>query len=281
MGNENLSKAKNSKNDEFYTQYDDIQNEINFYHAYDPNVFRNKTIFLPCDDPEWSDFTKFFVTNFEKYGLKKLISTSYAYTSKKVNFPYQQLLFDFEKESPQFDYDKSVSRGKIFTLTKDTSNKKIDYDDLKWDYLEGDGDFRSQECVDLIKEADIVITNPPFSLFRQFIEHIFKYNKKFLIIGSKNVISYKEIFPLIRDNHIWLGRTSVKKFMTISENGKEWKQFGNIGWFTNIEHGARYDWLKLLTMEENLIYDKRLIKSVREAAQRSNYHTLSMITIMQ
>ncbi|PAF54769.1 adenine-specific methyltransferase EcoRI family protein [Mycoplasmopsis agassizii] len=280
MGKEHLTKAKNLKNDEFYTQYDDIQNEVNGYLEYDPNVFKDKVIFLPCDDPEWSNFTKFFAVNFEKFGLKKLISTSYAHTSKKLNFPYQQTLF--EEESPQFDYDKSRTRGKIFTLKRGQNSKKIDYNDLKWKYLKGDGDFRSQECIDLLKQSDIVITNPPFSLFREFIAHIFKYNKKFLVIGNKNAITYKNTFSLIKDNKIWLGRKNVKIFKTFDEEGEKFKQFGNVGWFTNLEHGLRHEKLKLLTMEENLIYDKSLTKAVREAGQRSNnYNILDMTTMMQ
>ncbi|SMC19717.1 adenine-specific methyltransferase EcoRI family protein [Mycoplasmopsis agassizii] len=294
MGNEHLSKAKNLKNDEFYTQYDDIQNEVNYYYEYDPNVFRDKVIFLPCDDPEWSNFTKFFAINFEKFGIKKLISTSYAHSSKKVNFSYQQTLF--EEESPQFDYDKSQTRGKIFTLTREKNNKKIDYNDLKWKYLEGDGDFRSKECVELIKKSDIVITNPPFSLFREFISHIFRHNKKFLIIGSKLAAKNKDMFPLIKEDKVWLGRTSAKKFYIFIENEKHYtsKINGLTRWFTNLEHGLRHEKLKLLTMQENLIYDKRLIKAIREAGQRSraekpgreagqrsnNYNTLNMITTM-
>ncbi|WP_371246489.1 adenine-specific methyltransferase EcoRI family protein [Mycoplasmopsis agassizii] len=282
MSKEHLTKAKSLKDDEFYTQYDDIQSEINWYLEYDSNVFRDKVIFLPCDDPEWSKFTKFFAENFEKFGLKKLVSTSYAHASKNLDFPYQQTLF--EEESPQFDYDKSRTRGKIFTLTRKQSNKKIDYDDLKWNYLRGDGDFRSQECIELIKKSDIVITNPPFSLFREFVAHIFKYDKKFLIIGNKNAISYKETFSLIKENKIWLGRTSPKKFYRFIENIKQDtnKMNGLTRWFTNLEHGLRHEKLELLSMEENLIFDKSLVKSIRQAGQTSNnYSTLDTITMMQ
>ena len=204
MANTNLKKAKATKNDEFYTQYTDIQNEINAYIDYNPDVFRDKTILLPCDDPEWSNFTKFFINNFERYGIKKLISTSFAYNSKKVDFDYQPTLF--ETIDPRFEVNRSKSKGKIFTLTKDENKDgKIDEKDLKWDYLEGDGDFRSDEIKKLRDEADFIITNPPFSLFREFVAWIFQCKKQFAIIGNMNAITYKEIFPLIKENKMWLG----------------------------------------------------------------------------
>lgn len=143
-GNKNLKKAKKEKNDEFYTQYNDIEKEINAYLEYKPDVFKDKTILLPCDDPEWSNFTKFFAQNFEAFGLKKLISTSYAFASKNVDFDYQPTLF--ETESPLFDNDKTETKGKIFILESDSNkNGVIDIEDLEWSYLEGDGDFRSEE----------------------------------------------------------------------------------------------------------------------------------------
>lgn len=200
-----LGNARKNKNDEFYTQFSDIQKEMNAYLEYDPNVFKNKTILLPADDPEWSNFTKFFAQNFERFGLKKLISTSYAYESKKITEPYQLSLF--ESESPKFDKDKTKVRGKIFVLDKDENKSgKIDIEDLQWDYLEGDGDFRSDEVKKLRDESDIIITNPPFSLFREFVNWILEKDKKFIIIGHQNATSYKEIFPLIKDNKIWLGK---------------------------------------------------------------------------
>ena len=154
MANTNLSKAKSAKNDEFYTQYADIQKEVNAYLDYDANVFRGKTILLPCDDPEWSNFTKFFAQNFERFGLKKLISTSYAIESKNVTQVYQPTLF--ETAAPQFDRKKTRVRGKIFVLDHDTNkNGRIDIEDLEWDYLKGDGDFRSDEVKKLRDEADI------------------------------------------------------------------------------------------------------------------------------
>ena len=204
MANANLTKAKTAKNDEFYTQYADIQKEINAYLDYNPDVFRDKTILLPCDDPEWSNFTKFFAQNFENFGLKKLISTSYAVESKKIK-SWQPTLF--ETASPYYDADKSRTNGKIFVLERDvTGDNRIDINDLEWQYLKGDGDFRSKEVTKLRDEADIIITNPPFSLFREFVAWLMDSEKQFIIIGNQNAITYKEIFPLIKENKIWLGK---------------------------------------------------------------------------
>ena len=164
MANSNLSNAKSAKKDEFYTQYSDIEREMNAYLDFDPNVFRNKTVLLPCDDPEWSNFTKYFAQNFERLRLKKLISTSYAANSKVYQAGYQPTLF--ETISPDFDKSKTIQNGKIFTLTHDINgDKKINVEDLEWRYLDGDGDFRTDEIIALRNEADIIITNPPFSLF--------------------------------------------------------------------------------------------------------------------
>lgn len=144
MANSNLTSAKRAKNDEFYTQYHDIEKEITAYIEYNPDLFRGKTVLLPCDDPEWSNFTKYFAQNFEQLGLKKLISTSYAPESKKYKTYYQPSLF--EVNDPQFDQSKTTKNGKIFTLTHDKmGDGKVDVDDLEWTYLKGDGDFNSDE----------------------------------------------------------------------------------------------------------------------------------------
>ena len=161
-----------NKNDEFYTQYEDIQREVNAYLEYNPDVFKGKTVLLPCDDPEWSNFTRFFAQNFESLGIKKLISTSYATESKQKTQSVQLTIFDFltdyETKSPQYDKTISHKRGKIFTLTRDMNKSgTVDIDDLEWHYLKGDGDFRSEEVTKLRDEADIIVTNPPFSLFRE------------------------------------------------------------------------------------------------------------------
>jgi len=273
MANSNLGKAKAAKNDEFYTQYADIQNEINAYIDYNPDVFRNKTILLPCDDPEWSNFTKFFINNFERYGIKKLISTSFAYNSKKVDFDYQPTLF--ETVDPRFKIETSKAKGKIFTLTKDENNdNKIDEKDLKWEYLKGNGDFRSEEIKKLRDEADVIITNPPFSLFREFVAWIFEGRKSFAIIGNMNAITYKEIFPLIKENKMWLGATGFSTDMVfgvpegyeVAPKDKEkaeklgykgnFTRLGNSCWYTNLEHGKRHKPLTLMSIEENIKFSK-------------------------
>lgn len=268
--NEKLADARNAKNDEFYTQFEDIQKEINAYIEYNSNVFKNKIVLLPCDDPEWSNFTRFFAQNFERFGLKKLISTSFASDSKNFKYPYQLTMF--EMKSPQFDKSKTKSHGKIFTLTKDKNNSgKIDINDLEWDYLKGDGDFRSDEIKKLRDEADIIITNPPFSLYREFIAWLFEASKKFLVIANKNSITYKEVFPLIKNNLMWSGRTEwsgglwfeTKDVNDVDKviNGINMKNTSST-WFTNLEHGRRHEPLQLMTMADNIKFSKH--KEIRE-----------------
>lgn len=267
--NDGLSKANKAKQDEFYTQYVDIQKEVNAYLEYNPDVFKGKTILLPCDDPEWSNFTKFFAQNFERFGLKKLISTSYA-NDKKTDVIVQLSLF--ESESPQFDETKTNSHGKIFILDSDDNHSgKIDINDLKWEYLDGDGDFRSDEVKQLRDTADIIVTNPPFSLFREFMNWVMEANKEFLIIGNINAVTYKEIFPLIKDNLVWLGESihsGDREFRVpnsyplnasgtrIDENGNKYIRVKGVRWFTNIDHGRRHQPMQLMTMEDNLKYSK-------------------------
>lgn len=179
-GNSSLSRAKTAQNDEFYTQYHDIEAEMNAYVEYDPDVFRGKTVLLPCDDPEWSNFTRYFAANFSRFGLKKLISTSYAKGAGN-----QQMTL-FELQSPLYDEEKHETHGKLFTLTHDVDGSgNVDSDDIEFSgYLDGDGDFRSDEVCKLRDEADIVVTNPPFSLFREFLAWIIagKKNSSFLEI---------------------------------------------------------------------------------------------------
>lgn len=263
MANRNLSQAKMNKNDEFYTKYTDIQKEINAYLEYNPDVFRNKTVLLPCDDPEWSNFTKFFAQHFEDFGLKKLISTSYAVESKNIDLDWQPTLF--ETENPNYNIDKTKIKGKIFTLERDTDkNGKIDLDDLEWRYLEGDGDFRSDEVKALRDEAEIIVTNPPFSLFREFIGWILEAKKQFLIIGNMNAVTYKEVFPLIKNNEIWMGVKSGAKEYLKPDGGIQ--KMGNTCWFTNLEHGRRHQPLQLMTMEDNIKYSKH--KEIRDVGYK-------------
>ena len=264
MANSNLSKAKNAKNDEFYTQYLDIEKEITAYLEYNPDVFRGKSILLPCDDPEWSNFTKFFAQNFERFGLKKLISTSFAPDSKNYKNGYQPSLF--EKNDPQFDKNKTVKNGKIFTLTHDKSGDgKTDVNDLEWHYLQGDGDFKSDEIKKLRDESDIIITNPPFSLFREFLAWVVESNKLFVMIGNKNCVTYKEVFPLIKENKLWSGRTEWSGGMWFETknqddvdkviNGLSMKNVSSM-WLTNIDHGRRHQKIPLMSMDDNLKFSK-------------------------
>lgn len=273
MANESLSAAKAAKNDEFYTQYYDIEREINAYLEFDPDVFRGKTVLLPCDDPEWSNFTLYFAQHFQTLGLKKLISTSYAPESKKYKTPYQPSLF--EQDAPQFDPNKTSVYGKIFVLDHDIDGDgRIDFHDLEWRYLDGDGDFRSDEVTSLRDESDIIVTNPPFSLFREFLAWIFEADKKCLMIGNTNAITYKEVFPLIATNQLWLGATGFSTDMVFGvpegtivreEYKRKCEKLGYVGnytrsgnscWFTNLDHGRRHQPLSLMTMEENKMYSR-------------------------
>ena len=278
MANTNLGDAKTAKNDEFYTQYHDIEYEVNAYLEYDPDVFRGKSILLPCDDPEWSNFTKYFAQNFDRFGLKRLISTSYAPESKKYKYGYEPTLF--ETLDPKFDEDKTKTHGKIFILDRDkTGDGRIDVNDLDWDYLEGDGDFRSDEVKQLRDEADFIITNPPFSLFREFLAWIVEAGKRFLVIGNMNSITYKEVFPLIKENKMWLGATgngtdmvfAVPKGAEVKEEDRQkaarlgyvgdYTRLGNSCWFSSIDHGKRHHPLPLMTMADNIKFSRH--KEVR------------------
>lgn len=264
MANSNLTSAKKAKFDEFYTQYNDIEKEIAAYLEYNPDVFRGKTVFLPCDDPEWSNFTKFFAQNFQNLGLKKLISASYAIESKTYRVGAQLSLL--EQESQKFDASKTNTKGKIFVLTDDDNGDgRIDINDLEWDYLEGDGDFLSDEVKKLRDEADIIITNPPFSLFRPFLAWVMEAKKQFVFIGNKSCVTYKEVFPLFKENKIWSGRTEWSGGMWFETkntddvdkivNGVSMKNVSSF-WFTNIEHGRRHEHIPLMTMADNLKYSK-------------------------
>lgn len=205
MANTSLAAAKKAKQDEFYTQWPDIEREMNAYLEYDPDAFRGKTVLLPCDDPEWSNFAKFFALHFEEYGLKKLIATSYAPASNPAINEYKPTLF--ELESPQYDETKSRERGRLFVLdgTDVNHDGKVNIDDLRWTYLDGDGDFRSAEVTALRDEADIVVTNPPFSLFKEFMPWLTAGGVNFSVIANMNAITYKEVFPLLQANRMWLG----------------------------------------------------------------------------
>ena len=291
MANTNLKEAKAAKNDEFYTQFHDIEIEMNAYLEYDPDVFRGKTVLLPCDDPEWSNFTRYFAAKFDELGLKKLISTSYAPDAKKMKLLAEPSLF--EKEAPQFDPQKAQTKGKIFVLEKDhTGDGHINIDDLEWEYLEGDGDFKSKEVTQLRNEADIIITNPPFSLFREFLAWIVEAHKQFIIIGNMNAITYKETFPLIKDNKMWLGysiHSGDREFQVpdeypltaagwrIDDNGRKFIRVKGVRWFTNIDHGRRHEPLPLMTMADNLRFSKHKELKGKTAYDRyDNYDAIEV-----
>lgn len=291
MANTNLKEAKAGKNDEFYTQFHDIEIEMNAYLEYDPNVFKGKTILLPCDDPEWSNFTRFFAAKFDELGLKKLISTSYAPDAKKMKLLPEPSLF--ETEAPQFDPTKAQTKGKIFVLEQDhTGDGHINIDDLEWEYLEGDGDFRSKEVVKLRAEADIIITNPPFSLFREFLSWIVSEDKKFIIIGNMNAVTYKETFPLIKENRMWMGfsiHSGDREFEVpdeypltasgwrIDNKGRKYIRVKGVRWFTNIDHGRRHEPLPLMTMEDNLRFSKH--KELKGKAAYDHYDNYDAIEV--
>lgn len=291
----NLSSAKNAKNDEFYTQYVDIQKEIEAYLEYNPDVFRGKIIYCNCDDPFESNFFRYFVLNFNKLGLKQLITTSYK-PSPVANT--QLGLFGDDKT-----LTKSKGRPKL-TANKFIINEVHDIDgdgefNLKdvakqlkankhneWTPLEKEGDFRSPECVKLLEQSDVVVTNPPFSLFKEYVKQLFDYNKKFVIIGNKNSVTYKEIFPLIKDNKMWSGKTEWSGglwFVTMDGNdvdkvidGVNMKNVSSV-WFTNLDHGRRHQPLPLMTMEENLKYSKhKEIKGKKAYDKYDNYDAIEV-----
>ena len=287
MANSNLAKAKSAKNDEFYTQYQDIEKEIMAYLEFNPNTFTGKTVLLPCDDPEWSNFTKFFAQNFERLKLKKLISTSYAPDSKSLKINYAPTLF--ETNDPQFDKEKTIVNGKIFTLTRDKSGDgKIDVNDLEWTYLKGDGDFKSDEIKKLRDEADIIITNPPFSLFREFLSWIIEGDKQFVVIGSMNAITYRDVFAIIKNNKMWLGngfKSGNAYFSSPISNDyadgvfdKETGlvKFRNCCWFTNIDHGRRHQLLPLMTMQDNIKFSKHKEIKGKEYDKYENFDAIDV-----
>ena len=291
--NNNLHNAKRAKQDEFYTQWIDIEREMNAYLEYDPDVFRGKTVLLPCDDPGWSNFTKYFAERFEYLGIKKLISTSYAPKANLEGAFYEAE--DAVIQAAHYDAELDYERGKIFVLdgTDLNSDGRVNKEDFRWEYLTGDGDFRSDEVTALRDEADMVITNPPFSLFREFMTWLNDGEVEFAVIGNMNAITYKEIFPLIKDNKLWLGTkslgggmdmifpkntfdpTKVKKY-TINENGNYIINIMGVCWFANIEHGRRHEPLRLMSMKENQKYNKRIISNANSYKKYDNYDAIEV-----
>ena len=234
--NNNLHNAKRAKNDEFYTRLEDIEKEMCHYREH----FRGKVIYCNCDDPKESNFFKFFSLQFEFLGLKKLILTGYKENGHGIAYIYEG--------------DKN-------------GNNLPDDSEIRTYELQGNGDFRSEECIEFLKEADVVVTNPPFSLFREYVAQLIEYKKHFIIIGNQNAITYKEIFPLIKENKLWLGINYVKEFITplteienektqYIKEGKVYQKFGNICWFTNMGHPKRNRPLDLTQKYDPKYYPK-------------------------
>jgi len=250
--NNDLHKAKDKKKDEFYTQLEDIQKEVKYYKEY----FKDKVVYCNCDDPRVSNFFHFFSYNFEKLGLKKLIATCYK-----------------NQDADLFSTNQS-EKAVYLEYTGDKNNNHIpDIEEIGIKELKGDGDFRSQESIELLKQADIVVTNPPFSLFREYVAQLIEFDKKFLIIGNVNSITYKEIFKLIKENKIWLGasiHSGDREFQVpqdyplnasgsrIDENGNKYIRVKGVRWFTNMDYKELHQDMilyKTYTPEEYPTYD--------------------------
>jgi len=269
-GNKSLNAAIKAKRDEFYTQLPDIEIELRHYKKH----FKGKTVFCNCDDPYESNFFQYFAMNFNSLGLKKLIATCYAgspvaerqlslieeenksKTKTKTGVPHKIVI----EEVTDLNGDGATNLADVEWLLKNDKNVLT--------RLNGDGDFRSEECVELLKEADIVVTNPPFSLFREYVAQLMCFGKKFLIVGNENNVTYKDIFPLLMNNRIWLGCKSgaqqfevpldFEKDNTYIKDGKKYAKFGNICWFTNLDHNKRHEMIdlyKLYNSEEYPKYD--------------------------
>lgn len=269
MANKNLNAAKTAKKDEFYTQLTDIERELQHYWPH----FRDKVVLCNCDDPYESNFFKYFALRFNQLGLKKLICTCYNGSPVQGN----ELMIDF---GDGFGEPKKIAYKVEITEVKDLNGDgAVDLSDVRY-LLQNDknvlsilktGDFRDPECIELLKQADIVVTNPPFSLFREYIGQLMEYDKKFLIIGSQNNVTYKEVFQLIMTNKIWLGYKSGDMAFKVpsdyearetryweDETGQKWRSLGNICWFTNLDHNKRHEELDLVchySSEEYPTYD--------------------------
>jgi Adenine-specific methyltransferase EcoRI len=296
--NRNLTDAKRAKYDEYYTQWADIEREINAYLEYDPDVFRGKIVLLPCDDPEWSNFAKYFALHFTGLGIKKLISTSFAPNSNPQGDLYNPTRFEIN--DPKFDATKTRTNGKKFVLEPTDLNGDgvVNIDDLQWEYMHGDGDFRSPEVTALRDEADVIITNPPFSLFRDFVAWLVEGKKSFAIIGNSNAATYKEVFPLIQSNLIWKGATGnatdmvfgvpkgariaeadrqkAEKLGYPSDDQRDYTRLGNSCWFSNIDHGRRHQALQLMSVSDNIKYSRH--KEIRGVGyeQYENYNAIEV-----
>ena len=293
MANKKLTQAKNTKNDEFYTQRADIEREVQAYLEFDPDVFRDKTILCPCDDPYESNFFKYFALKFSEFKLKKLIATCYAgsFIANKELSPFD----DESEENKTTRIPHKIEVTKIPDLNNDGAVNLIDIELLiscdrnHLTRLKGDGDFRSDEIKKLRDEADVIITNPPFSLFREFLAWLVDADKQFLVVGNMNAITYKEVFPLIKENKIWLGRgfnagnaffftPSAKKYNEGVYNAETGLvKFRNCSWFTNLDHGRRHQPLPLMSMKDNLKHSKhKAIRGKKEYDRYDNYDAIEV-----
>jgi hypothetical protein len=299
--NRSLSAAKAAKQDEFYTQYVDIQNEVEAYLEFDPDTFRGKVVYCNCDDPFESNFFKYFAANFNKLGLKKLITTSYdgsPIAGQMTLFPeYDEgngkrqkpkalaVILDHVKDE---DGDGAANVTDVELFLKRNKAARIA---LKGNDKYPGGDFRSPECVAFLKEADIVVTNPPFSLFREYVAQLVEHGEKFIIVGPKNATTYKEIFPLIQESKLWLGSGFANGnayFSIPAHAGREFAdgvfdestglvKFRNVGWFTNLDHGRRHHKLPLMTTAENLKFSKHKELKGKPAYDRyDNYDAIEV-----
>lgn len=282
--NTNLHRANKQKEDEFYTTLEDIEKELKHYRK----DFKDKVIFCNCDDPYESNFFKYFAMNFNAFGLKKLIATSYK-TSPIVHT--QIALFDENERKIKESDGKPAYKIEITEVEDWNGDGAVDLADVEYliknkkntlTMLDGDGDFRSDECIELLKEADIIITNPPFSLFREYVSQLIEYDKKFIIIGSQNAITYKEIFSLFKSNKMWLGYYAGDMAFTVPEyyeeretrfwidkTGQKWRSLGNICWYTNLDTTKRHQDILLFKSyneEEYPKYDNYDIINVNKVA---------------
>lgn len=279
MANSNLTSAKNAKNDEFYTRYEDIEKEIEAYLDFNPDAFKGKTVYCNCDDPFESNFFRYFALNFNKLGLRQLITTSYKpspIANTQLGLFGDNKTIDDAKGRPKVTANKLII-NEVSDIDSDGAFNMQDIaEQLKanknneWSALDGEGDFRSTECVELLKQADIVVTNPPFSLFREYVAQLVEHEKKFVIIGNMNAITYKEIFPLIKGDKMWLGNGfHAGNAYFFTPNTRDYAsgvydaktglvKFRNVCWFTNLDHGRRHQPLQLMSMEDNLKFNKKL-----------------------
>lgn len=295
--NQGLGAAKAAKQDEFYTQYIDIQKEVEAYLEFDPDTFRDKVVYCNCDDPFESNFFKYFAANFNKLGLKKLVTTSYDGSP----IAGAQLTFgEYGEGNGKRQKPKAIA-VEIEEVTDLNGDGATGIEDVKL-FLEQNphtrtrlaegGDFRSAECVVLLKQADIVVTNPPFSLFREYVAQLIEYDKRFLIIGNVQAITYKEVFPLIKADKLWMGATihsGDREFRVpdhyplnaagwrVDVNGVKYIRVKGVRWYTNLDHGRRHQELPLMTMEDNLKFSKhKEIKGKEAYDQYENYDAIEV-----